>query len=554
MAFPARADYHYASHQGSDQYPYTSWETAADSIQKAVDATDPHDTVYVGSGDWYQYVQTGVYDSVSIIGMGTDSTFCHYDSTHGSIFSIDYYSSVEAITFSGAPTACIYAEVYADVTIRDCRFLNANRGIGAAGYPVIIEDCIFDNCGTAIESAVGGEFHISNNLVLGCYDQWAIRLVVHSALVQNNIIINQPGAHVSGINSSAISGQAIVRNNIVANGNYGITVDAELEYNNIVDSSRWQGMGIGYQDVHYNNSLSNCGYGVEINDDYSTLNYNNYWNNGVDFLDNGREFDSTGNIFCNPMYVSDDDYHLQAFSPLIDAGDPDYLDFDGTRSDIGAYGGPYGESYLYQDLPPHIPDNLSGEFIEDTIILNWRYNTEADFSHYLLHRDTVSGFEPSEFNLIAYPDTSYYADTDVDIDRDYFYRIASADSQGNMSDYSEELGILSTGIGDERGTAPPQVSSIRGNYPNPFNSSTTIVYYVADLGPVPARIEIDIYDIAGRKVRNLVNERRNIGEHRMVWDGRDDQGHGCATGIYFARITQWGFDLLGKPRKLVLIK
>ncbi|MEE8417250.1 MAG: hypothetical protein V3S06_01160, partial [candidate division Zixibacteria bacterium] len=69
----ARADYHYASHEGSDEYPYTSWETAADSIQKAIDAGNPGDTIYVGSGVW-EDVPLNLWDNLSLIGMGIDST------------------------------------------------------------------------------------------------------------------------------------------------------------------------------------------------------------------------------------------------------------------------------------------------------------------------------------------------------------------------------------------------------------------------------------------------------------------------------------------------
>ena len=52
-------------------------------------------------------------------------------------------------------------------------------------------------------------------------------------------------------------------------------------------------------------------------------------------------------------------FHLQMFSPLIDRGDPAIIDKDGSRSDIGLYGGPLGEFYKYQDLPPRVPVNLS---------------------------------------------------------------------------------------------------------------------------------------------------------------------------------------------------
>jgi len=82
-------------------------------------------------------------------------------------------------------------------------------------------------------------------------------------------------------------------------------------------------------------------------------------------------FDSVGNIFTEPMFVGENDYHLQAFSPCIDAGDPDIFDLDSTRSDIGVYSGPFGEVCEYQDLPPGIPDSLYGSIVNDTIAIQW---------------------------------------------------------------------------------------------------------------------------------------------------------------------------------------
>ena len=65
--------------------------------------------------------------------------------------------------------------------------------------------------------------------------------------------------------------------------------------------------------------------------------------------------------------MEDYDFHLQAFSPAIDKGDPSILDLDGTRSDIGMYGGPFGETYTYQDLAPLAPRNLSAFVDTNTI-------------------------------------------------------------------------------------------------------------------------------------------------------------------------------------------
>jgi len=554
---PTHADYHYASHEGTNEYPYTSWETAAQLIQDAVDAASPHDTVYVGTGEWYETVATGVYDSVAIIGMGIDSTFWYDDTYHVPVLTIDYKCSVEGITFQDLDGwKCIEARAYAGVTIVNCKFLNTSIAVMSSGDSEI-SNCIFDSCGTALSMPLwSGNYLISNNLLLNCFDDYAMMLQVEFALVQNNIIINSPGVPITSIGGAPYG--ATMRNNVAVNGESGFGTHCMLKYNNLAknfnNNTVSRGFGAGNSNLLYNNVAMGCRRGIRLLLEDSTcyINYNAFRNNGIDIEPLGHDFDSIGNIFCNPMLISDDDFHLQAYSPLIDAGDPNYLDFDGSRSDIGAYGGPFGESYIYHDLPPAIPDSISGEFVQDTIFINWRYNTEADFSNYLLYKDTVSGFEPSI--PIAYPDTSCYIDTAVSNGHNYYYKIASIDNQNNVSDYSEELEVITTDIWGQTGATLPQITSIKANYPNPFNISTTIVYFVANLGPIPAEIEINIYDITGRKVRTLINERRDIGEHIVVWDGRDDSGNDCSTGVYFARISQWGLEVSGKPRKLVLIK
>jgi hypothetical protein len=63
--------------------------------------------------------------------------------------------------------------------------------------------------------------------------------------------------------------------------------------------------------------------------------------------------EGTGNVAVAPLFVSYDpaadpslwDLTLRSTSPLRDAGDPAIFDADGTRSDMGAYGGPYGASW-----------------------------------------------------------------------------------------------------------------------------------------------------------------------------------------------------------------
>jgi len=77
------------------------------------------------------------------------------------------------------------------------------------------------------------------------------------------------------------------------------------------------------------------------------------------------------------------------------------------------------------------------------------------------------------------------------------------------------------------------VTRLLQNYPNPFNPSTTIVYEIGEEGPIC----MEIYNIRGQKVKTLVDGFKVAGMHRVVWDGRDDNGRRVASGIYQYRLT-----------------
>ncbi len=67
-------------------------------------------------------------------------------------------------------------------------------------------------------------------------------------------------------------------------------------------------------------------------------------------------------------------------------------------------------------------------------------------------------------------------------------------------------------------------------WPNPFNPTVTIGYSM----PAPGPVNIEIYDVAGRRVRALEAGHRDAGEHTTAWDGRDDAGRALPSGVYFA--------------------
>ena len=81
----------------------------------------------------------------------------------------------------------------------------------------------------------------------------------------------------------------------------------------------------------------------------------------------------------------------------------------------------------------------------------------------------------------------------------------------------------------------PSTSMVR-NHPNPFNPTTTLRFAVAQGG----RVELVLYDAAGRRVRRLVSRVLEAGEHGVVWDGTDRNGRHVASGVYHARLVAPG--------------
>jgi hypothetical protein len=71
-------------------------------------------------------------------------------------------------------------------------------------------------------------------------------------------------------------------------------------------------------------------------------------------------------------------------------------------------------------------------------------------------------------------------------------------------------------------------ASLAQNYPNPFNPSTRIGFNLEQ----PGNVQIAVYDLAGRLVRNLVNESMTAGDHYVVWNGTTESGAAAPAGQY----------------------
>ncbi len=96
--------------------------------------------------------------------------------------------------------------------------------------------------------------------------------------------------------------------------------------------------------------------------------------------------------------------------------------------------------------------------------------------------------------------------------------------------------LVGTAASVSVGGDPPSRLALAPARPNPFHRGTTLDYSTGRRGPV----RLDVLDVAGRRVRSLVNDVRDAGRHTEPWTGRDDTGHILKAGVYFVRLEAAG--------------
>jgi hypothetical protein len=94
-------------------------------------------------------------------------------------------------------------------------------------------------------------------------------------------------------------------------------------------------------------------------------------------------------------------------------------------------------------------------------------------------------------------------------------------------------------LGDDE---TPWTYSLSQNYPNPFNPTTVIGYQLPSAGEV----RLVVYDLLGREIKLLVNEKMPAGTHTVEFDGG-----GLSSGVYFYRLSAGSFI---QSRGMILLK
>jgi hypothetical protein len=205
------------------------------------------------------------------------------------------------------------------------------------------------------------------------------------------------------------------------------------------------------------------------------------------------------------------------------------------------YSSPADSGYSADNLAPHFPAPSFGAYTQGMTMLHWPPSPEPDFAEYRLYRSTDRNFSPGPGNFVAAtPDTEYLDHPG----QPHYYILQAVDVHGNASPNAliEPDGTLDAG-----GPAVPKALAFRGAHPNPSRGGAAFGF---DL-PAAADVRITVFDVSGRRVRDLRLEGLAAGSHRLAWDGRDAGGAVAAPGLYLAR-----FEALGvaKQSRFVLTR
>lgn len=109
--------------------------------------------------------------------------------------------------------------------------------------------------------------------------------------------------------------------------------------------------------------------------------------------------------------------------------------------------------------------------------------------------------------------------------QDGFLRVSAA---GTMP---QAAGWRRPGLPDPSTTLPSEFA-LHANQPNPFSRQTTVRFAL----PTSEHVQLEVFDIMGRRVGTLADGTFEAGEHAVSWDGRDTHGARSPAGVYHVRI------------------
>ena len=168
----------------------------------------------------------------------------------------------------------------------------------------------------------------------------------------------------------------------------------------------------------------------------------------------------------------------------------------------------------------------------EVVILHYQLNS--------LTADTTSEYMSTAFNLVLQIYVYHTEIPGVSNGTTVYYWVSAQDVEGNISNTNKQSYIVGTLTTDN--DVIPNNFGLYGNYPNPFNPITNIIYTM----DTSSDVNINIHNIQGQLVKNLFIGNVNPGQHTISWDGTDRFAQSLPSGIYIYSIKSSQQILTGK--------
>jgi hypothetical protein len=251
----------------------------------------------------------------------------------------------------------------------------------------------------------------------------------------------------------------------------------------------------------------------------------------------------TGNHVCMDNY-------LQATQEYVDycktLGYPTKIFFttgpiDGTSGELA-----YQRYLKHKHIRNYVAASDSGILFDYADILSWSNSGVENTQSWTDYGGTPHTFQYIHSDNMLDLDGSYVEDGDhigqrgaLRLGKAMWYLLARlAGWDGNPSTVHD-------------GSNMPQQSALYQNYPNPFNPTTTIEFQIppspfSEKGERGGFVSLKIFDLLGREVATLVNEKKPAGSHQVQWNAGN-----IPSGVYFYRLSAGSFI---ETKKLLLLK
>lgn len=190
-----------------------------------------------------------------------------------------------------------------------------------------------------------------------------------------------------------------------------------------------------------------------------------------------------------------------------------------------------------QTLPVVLSSFTATPMVQGKVRLDWVTQSASGLSGFRVLRNTVAEVSTAVAvsSLIEANNTSTavsysYIDNEIPCNGTYYYWLQIEEQDGYVSYYGSIAVEVTNGNNPD--LPIPLITALNNPFPNPFNPSLTIPFDLSKDG----RVTINIYNLKGQLIKNLVDEDKKASNYRIVWDGKDNSGHIVSAGTYIVRM------------------